>query len=114
VIHYHGTQIELGASMDLFEWTRAVRRTDPDTSVRAAIKAEKFAGEHHQMIISALWASGVPMASEQIADRIGLDHAAVWRRMSELERGGVIEKSGDEHLNRSNRWAKKYRISRTH
>jgi len=60
-----------------------VRNTDPDTSRMAADQAKDLATNHHGIILAALEHPGTIY---DIAARTDLDHNAVARRMSELER----------------------------
>ncbi len=60
-----------------------VRNTDPDTSRMAADQAAELATKHHGIILQALEQPGTIY---DIAARTDLDHNAVARRMSELER----------------------------
>ena len=60
-----------------------VRNTDPDTSHAAADQAADLATKHHGIILAALEHPGTIY---DIASRTDLDHNAVARRMSELER----------------------------
>ena len=60
-----------------------VRNTDPDTSRAAADQAQDLANKHHGIILQAL---DQPGTIYDIAARTDLDHNAVARRMSELER----------------------------
>jgi len=60
-----------------------VRNTDPDTSHAAADQAANLATKHHGIILAALEHPGTIY---DIAARTDLDHNAVARRMSELER----------------------------
>jgi len=60
-----------------------VRNTDPDTSHAAADQAADLATKHHGIILQALEQPGTIY---DIASRTDLDHNAVARRMSELER----------------------------
>ena len=60
-----------------------VRNTDPDTSHAAADQAADLATKHHGIILQALEQPGTIY---DIAARTDLDHNAVARRMSELER----------------------------
>lgn len=60
-----------------------VRNTDPDTSHAAADQAAELATKHHGIILAALEHPGTIY---DIAARTDLDHTAVARRMSELER----------------------------
>ena len=81
--------------MDLFDAQIAAKSVDPITSHRAAEQAEGLAARHHKLILRYL--DGVfPMAAhyKQIAEGTGLDPVAVARRMTELERGGYVERFG--------------------
>ena len=60
-----------------------VRNTDPDTSRAAADQAQDLAANHYRIIMAALY---IPGTIYDIAARTDLDHNAVARRMSELER----------------------------
>ena len=60
-----------------------VRNTDPATSHMAADQAADLATKHHGIILAALEQPGTIY---DIAARTDLDHNAVARRMSELER----------------------------
>ena len=60
-----------------------VRNTDPDTSHAAADQAADLATKHHGIILQALEQPGTIY---DIASRTTLDHNAIARRMSELER----------------------------
>ena len=68
-----------------------VRNTDPDTSHAAADQADDFANKHHLIIVAALQTPGTIY---DIAARTDLDHNAVARRMSELERMDLVFTDG--------------------
>jgi len=68
-----------------------VRNTDPDTSHAAADQAAELATKHHLIIMVAL---ETPGTIYDIADRTDLDHNAVARRMSELERMDLVYTDG--------------------
>jgi predicted ArsR family transcriptional regulator len=68
-----------------------VRNTDPDTSYAAADQAKDLASKHHGIIIAALEQPGTIY---DIAARTDLDHNAVARRMSELERMDLVYTDG--------------------
>lgn len=90
--------------VDLF--TPLARNSDPETSHQAGRSMELIIGNQHQKIISTL-ERGIPFAAEQIEKIIGF---SVWRRMNELEKAGIIEKTGEQHKNNSGRMANKYRL----
>jgi predicted transcriptional regulator len=95
---------------DLFEWGNAFRRTDPVTSSAAAQSMHAIAQAHHAAILGVLRAAGRPMAAEQISDRCDLDYVAINRRLTELERAGLIYKTTERHRNRSGRAAFRYAL----
>lgn len=70
------------------------RRTDPDTSRRAADRAFGFQARQEAKIYAAL-RSG-PMTAKEIAAATGLDYVAVSRRDKGMERKGLIRMGPDE------------------
>lgn len=70
----------------------AARRTDPPTSHAAAKRAP--VSEHCRRILDAL-ASG-PAGQSGIAERTGLTVAQVSKRLPELRRAGLVERTGRE------------------
>ena len=70
-----------------------VRNTDPDTSHAAADQAAELATKHHGIILAALEHPGTIY---DIAARTDLDHTAVARRMSELERLDLVYPEGQK------------------
>jgi predicted ArsR family transcriptional regulator len=70
-----------------------VRNTDPDTSHAAADQAAELATKHHGIILAALEQPGTIY---DIAARTDLDHNAVARRMSELERLDFVYPDGQK------------------
>jgi DNA-binding MarR family transcriptional regulator len=95
-------------TLDALPLFRMARRTDPRTSHEAAAGAAGFAADHRRRIVEALRLS--PAGATQIADRCGLDRAAVGKRTSELERDGVIVRCGTE-FNRRGKRETTYRLS---
>lgn len=67
------------------------RASDPETSREAARKAATFANNHRDRIHAAL---DTPGTIFDIAKRTGLDHVAVARRMAEMQRMGLVERTG--------------------
>lgn len=95
----------------LFEPHKAVRTLDSVTSHEAAYSAESVAGRHHAKILEILRQAGVPLAAEQIGDGAPeIDKVAVGKRMVELERGGLVERTELRYVNRSGRGALKWRL----
>lgn len=68
------------------------RRTDPETSHEAAAGVSDFEDDHHAQILEAL--SLGPAGATEIASRCGLGRDAVGKRMSELERDGLVVVDG--------------------
>ena len=69
------------------------RARDPATSKDAARKAATFANNHRDRIHAAL---ATPGTIKELAERTGLDHVAVARRMPELQRMGLAQPMTDE------------------
>lgn len=77
------------------------RATDPSTSHEAAAAVADFEGDHYAQILEAL-AIG-PAGATAIAARCGLGRDAVGKRMSELDRRGLVVVDGTErNANRRN------------
>lgn len=72
----------------------AARRTDPKTSRQAAELAVEFRGDHRDRIVAALEAG--PAGKTEIGRRCGLTEQQVARRMHELRRDGLVERTGRE------------------
>lgn len=102
----------MNAHPDLFEWQKAVRRTDPVTSRDAARAAQSLAGRHHAMILACMREAGRPLACEEIGDRLhdAINHVQAGKRMCELERANLIVATEEKHTNRSGRQAFRYRL----
>lgn len=71
------------------DFAPAARRTDPATSHQAAAQARELAAAHQRAILAALEAHGA-MGKDRIAMHAGLDGVAVCRRLTELERMGLV------------------------
>jgi hypothetical protein len=86
------------------------RVKDPGTSKAAAYSAMELRLQHNKRVLEALaeWPAG--MTSEEAADWTGLEHAQVWRRMSELARAGKITRLAETRKNRSGRSAHVWRM----
>jgi hypothetical protein len=74
---------------------KLARKTDPGTSHRSAERVSEFSGEHHRKIYEALsrLKDGI---SYEIAKEAGMEPAAVFRRLNELEKGKRIFLTGKE------------------
>jgi hypothetical protein len=67
------------------------RREDPITSQLAAARVDEFSGEHFALIHKALEAPGTIY---EIAERTGLSHVQVARRLPEMK--GRAQRSGQK------------------
>lgn len=94
-----------GAGLEM-RWPLS-RSTDPDTSFDAGDSMQASIPNQHKAIMDLL-SDNVPRAAEQISDELGYE---IWRRMSELEKLGEVERCVNlpKHKNRSGRQAYKYR-----
>lgn len=96
-------------------WPQAVdygplfRAKDPTTSVAAGRRARGIASQHRPLIVQAL--SDGPANRDEIARRCGLPKDAVWRRLSQLEKDGLIERTGEERPGESGLCQAVYRIT---
>lgn len=70
------------------------RRTDPETSQRAAFNVARFAAGHYGLILDAL-RSGGPGTFREIAERAGLERHAVARRLPELQQAGKVTRGAE-------------------
>lgn len=87
-----------------------VRKKDPATSRAAAFSAKELRVKHSVAILHELWLEWGGLTSEEVARAAGLEHAQVWRRMSELSRAGRIVVTGEKRKNRSGRMAQVWRL----
>jgi hypothetical protein len=85
------------------------RASDPVTSFAAARQAREFAGTQCDLIERALRAHG-PMSKDQLAARLRLDSVAVARRLSDLQRAGRAEPTGETRLSVSGRAERVWRV----
>lgn len=98
---------------DLFSYadTRPInyRHTDPITSRDAGRAAQKFRTGDQSEILRALRRR--PMAAEEISDFLGWnDSVRVCRRLAEMIRADLIERTADKHTNRNGRGAFRHRV----
>ena len=70
----------------------AARRSDPATSHAAAGQARGLAADHRRRILAALEAG--PAGQTEIAARAGLNTHQANKRLAEMRRAGLIEKTG--------------------
>jgi hypothetical protein len=83
------------------EWrTPRARRTDPSTSMRAALTHAPRARSHRAIVLKLIcrWTlqnhPQVPLTSEEIGRYSGVNGA--WKRVSDLLEGGFIEVAGEK------------------
>ena len=85
------------------------RRTDPVTSQLAAREAVGVQADHQRRILAAL-ALG-PAGQTLIAARADLEKHAVGKRLSEMERRGLIKQTGRKILNSVGRKEREWRAT---
>lgn len=88
----------------------AARATDPPTSKAAAAQAVDLAADHRRRILAALEAG--PASKTEIGRRCGLTEQQVARRMHELRRSGLVERTGRNVRNAGGRSEGEYRRKR--
>jgi predicted transcriptional regulator len=88
-----------------------MERNNPTTSLEAyrQVNSEMLVN-HHGKIISALKSAKNGLMYEQIAAQIKMDKHQVGRRLSELERIGVVYKPGEKRNTSTNRQAFVYKL----
>lgn len=98
----------VGRVADLPLFAPAARRTDPPTSQSAGRQAVVFKGRHALAILHALEAG--PAGKTEIGRRCGLTEQQVARRMHELRRAGLVERTGLEVQSASGCGEDEYRM----
>lgn len=88
-----GTFIEANADLPLVRHMLA-RASDPQTSKAAAEKVSSFASGHRAAILAALEAG--PAGQTELARRAGMTVAQVSKRLPDMRRDGLIERTGRE------------------
>ena len=92
----------------MFKFFRA-RATDAITSFQAADSIKEVAKMHNEVIVAGLQRFG-PMGKDQIATSTGLQPNQVSRRLSELEKLGLIELTGKTVKSSSGRAEREWRF----
>ena len=88
------------------------RRSDPSTSKEAGDNTSRFRAGDCGSILGALGSALAPLAAEQISEVLHwASHVRANRRLKELERAGLIERTSQRHTNQSGRRAFKYRLT---
>lgn len=85
------------------------RNTDPNTSHSAEELLADLQGRHMAIVYQDLYRNG-PGTQSELARRTGLRPDQVWRRLSDLEREGLIEYAGLDRPGDSNRLQRVMRI----
>ncbi len=78
---------------NMFDAPPLARRTDPATSHQAAAAARELQSLHRDVIVACLRRHG-PMGKDGIAARTRLDGVAVARRLTEMQRLGLVRLTG--------------------
>lgn len=76
-----------------FDAHKLARTTDPSTSKEAAMACKELRGEHHAIVLAVL-DSVVDANADEIAARCELDRHQIGRRLNELERAGLVWRTG--------------------
>ncbi len=87
------------------------RKRDPATSHAAAAQAREVQARHHSLILAALEQHG-PAGKDAVAARTGLTGVAVARRVTELERVGLIRPTGRKVQSAAGRWEREWGLVR--
>jgi len=86
------------------------RATDPLTSHEAADRVDEFAGAHQERVLQALRLLGFAGA-EQIGELVGMPAYAVRKRLSELQRDGLADVTGETRKTASGRSERVWRAA---
>lgn len=90
------------------------RTTDPQTSKDAASSAGGVASEHRRTIMALVRSNpGRDWTADELAERCELDRHQIGRRLNELERGLLLERSGATRPTPNGRAAACYRLRRS-
>lgn len=71
---------------------KLARKFDPETSLIAAKKVNKFGSGHCRKILDALI---YPMTAHELESFTELSNVQICRRLSDLEKAGLAEPTGD-------------------
>lgn len=83
------------------------RQTDPETSKQAAAQAVGIQADHHRRILKALEVG--PAGQTVIGQRCDLDKHRVGKRLGEMGKLGLIEKTGRVLVNETGRREREWR-----
>jgi predicted transcriptional regulator len=86
------------------------RTSDPETSHEAAASARELAVKHQALILECLKKHG-PLGKDGIAARTRLDGVQTCRRLTELERAGLIQWTGECVLSTAGRKEREWRAA---
>lgn len=95
----------VGEQLSLLDSPAAARATDPSTSHRAAAANRPLRVSQKVRLLSVYAnddaVGGDGFTDEEAGDRVGLDHVAATRRLSELRKKGYISLTGEERPTRT-------------
>ena len=83
----------MGSGLDAFAETKS-RCTDPPTSRRAALAAAPRAGSQRERILDAIISAPAGLNYDEASEATSIVGVSVSTRISELARGGFIERNG--------------------
>ncbi len=95
----------------LWDARTKARTTDPATSHAAARAARETAADHQRTIL-AVMRCGADWTADEIAAQCNLDRHQIGRRLGELERAGLVRKSGATRPTATGRQANCYEAVR--
>lgn len=87
---------------------KLARRTDPETSHKAAARTAEFSRSHRELVLAALRRFG-RAGAEQIAAATKLDAYQVRKRLAECARAGLAEPTEDDRMTVSGRHERVWR-----
>lgn len=96
-----------------FDAHKLARTENPDTSKDAARQCKDLRSEHHRRILEALAGCDRGANADELAVLCaGLDRVQIGKRMHELEKAGLVRKTGDARPSKSGRMACCYALHR--
>lgn len=97
-----------------FDARKLARSEDPGTSKDAARQCESLRKDHHRAILDALACCDRGANADELAARCsGIDRVQIGRRMHELEKAGLVRKTGEARPSKSGRMACCYAVTTT-
>lgn len=93
-----------------FDAHRLARTENPSTSHAAAAASRELRADHHRTILDVM-RCGADWTADEVAVHCQLDRHQIGRRLGELEKSGLVRKSGAQRATATGRLANCYAIA---